>query len=156
MGRGPYRRVRAPTRVQPTRGDPSMSIAIKARWKKDAESLNGLNAIEEDLRANPTGTWQALVTYGIARTGQDWEDGGSARTTVKTIQIEPILDPDDQLTVKSMMERMHRDRTGQGTLFDHEKQADSSVGAEPNDDDEEMASATQPDPPPVPADLFQE
>lgn len=99
-----------------------MAIKIKGSRKANEEILNGLNAIEEELRAEPQKRVPAIVWVEVVDTGNDWEKGGEPHTKVKFPQIEPILDPVDQLTITALMDRVYTARTGntatQGSLFD--------------------------------------
>ncbi len=97
-----------------------MSVKIKGTFKKADGVNNGLNAIEDELRERPYEQRHVVGVLLTARYGEDCEKN-ELTTTVKFLNLEAAVDPDDVATFKDMLDRLFTGRTGgqtQPSLFD--------------------------------------
>lgn len=96
-----------------------MSVKIKASITKEDRPFNGLNAIAEQLVADPKQGHYVVAYIKPVNYEVDAEDG-TETPKVRFVRIEPCAD-DDAKTVQEILERLYTDRTGGGsqdTLFD--------------------------------------
>lgn len=103
-----------------------MSHKIVSAFKKDERPLDGLTAIEDEMRKNPHDEWYIVARVVNKRTAIEHEDGDAAVVSAKLAHIEPMWG-DDEATVKQMLLDAYKQRTGgsmptppepEPTLFD--------------------------------------
>lgn len=114
-----------------------MAVNIVATFKKDSVHLNGLEAIHDDLLADPTRTVLIVAEVEVKRIVEDVDDG-TKTPRVRLRAIEPVLADEDIKTVRGLLDAAYAARTGrdnQPTLFDRHAvgEDDGPVSPEPDE-----------------------
>lgn len=89
-----------------------MAHKLSGTFKKDERPLDGLTAIEDEMRKNPHGRWFVVAEVVNRRTQIDHEDGDSQTVTAHLVHIEAALTTDDTDNIRSMLAQMYEERTG--------------------------------------------
>lgn len=103
---------------------------IKGTFRKAENERNGLNAIAPDIHANPIERW---AIAGIVEQHKYTEEDGTRQLTVRLVQVEADLTPEEAKTIRDILATAYMRRTGsgtQGTLFG-DKQAEFDPTADP-------------------------
>lgn len=101
-----------------------MTVNLKATFKKDQKEYNGLD--EEQTRKGlieePLARRYVVAMIETSKVVKDIEAGGTLVPTVRIISIE-VLDGDDAIVAKEMLDKKFKVRTGrdvQPSLFDQD------------------------------------
>lgn len=112
-----------------------MSVKIAAQFTGEARAMNGLDNIVDELNDDPKTPRLLIAGYHALRTTIEHDEGDIHVPTVKFDQVEPVLDPEDERTVRAILERAYSARMkgaaavgGQPDLF-----AEADDPAEPDD-----------------------
>ncbi len=87
-----------------------MAVNISAKFGKDSELYNGLEAIAEQMLAEPHKTWTVIATVRPKFVKEDLEAGG-VTPTIKVLQIEPIIGERDEGQAKRLQIAAFKRRT---------------------------------------------
>lgn len=105
-----------------------MSVRIAAQFSGEARSMNGLDAIVEDLLEEPREKRYLIAEYHVGRKTEDVDDGSIVTPTIKLDHIEPIVITADAKTVQKLLQKAYLNR--QKGEADAAGQADLFAGAE--------------------------
>lgn len=90
-----------------------MPVNIRAQFGKKEKSRNGLEALVDDLNEKPDQDVYIVARVQCAKTEINHLDGDTATAKVTLVHIEPALSAKDEDTLKKMLGRAYKARTGQ-------------------------------------------
>ena len=105
-----------------------MTVNIAGTFKKDQRDDNGLEAIAATLEAHPHQRHYVAGLVETVRTTIDHADGGSHKTVVRFVALEPMIDSDAIKTLEGLLEEARKARDVhpmQGSVFDGNPLVDS-------------------------------
>lgn len=105
-----------------------MSVKVAAQFTGEARSMNGLDAIVDELLDEPREKRYLIAEYTTTRITEEVEDGAIRTPTIRLVHIEPMLDVQDSKTVHRLLQNAYLVRQGEKAAADG--QADLFAGAE--------------------------
>lgn len=106
-----------------------MGVKIAAKFTKNDKLYNGLDAIEEELVAEPGLVRTAVVSYRLKYGNTDYENGAAVTNTIKIVEFEPLAD-EAAAQAKALQREAFAKRTGNAM------QDDLFSSVEPDEDAE--------------------
>jgi len=88
---------------------PQAKVNISAKFTKDTDLYNGLDASE--LLADPSAIRTAVVTYRVKFGKTDYENGGAETPTVRIVEFEPLTG-EAAVDAKTLQREAFKARTG--------------------------------------------
>lgn len=114
-----------------------MTVNIAGTFKKDQRDDNGLEAIAATLEAHPHQRHYVVGLVETVRTTVDHADGGSHKTVVRFVALEPAIDTDSIKLLEGLLENARKARDVhpmQGSMFDDNPLVDAPQAGQGDDE----------------------